>query len=124
LRKVGEDQGPIGSDNGSFDPVDDNGVPDNEAEAGEEEPNMGMVVKLGVRVVDGECIPVAGLEIGARYKYAQHSSTWSSETTDGDGLAWFNDDHPEPPLEVNLYAGDTLCDTFPVEDGAVVILEV
>jgi hypothetical protein len=107
-----------------LDPVDKDVVPDNEARPRGRNPNMTMVVKLGVRVVDGECLPVAGLEIGARYKYEHSSSTWSSETTDGDGLAWFNDDHPEPPLEVNLYAGDTLCDTLPVEDGAVVILEV
>lgn len=85
---------------------------------------MTIVVKLGVRVVDGECIPVPGLELGARYKYEQSPSTWSSETTDGDGLASFHDNHPEPPLEVKLYVGDTLCDSFPVEDGSVVILEV
>ena len=85
---------------------------------------MAKVVKLGVRVVDGECIPVADLEIGARYKYRDVPSTWSSEVTDGDGLAWFCDEHPEPPLEVKLYVGDTLCDSFPVEDGTTVILEV
>jgi hypothetical protein len=85
---------------------------------------MTTVAKLGVRVIDGECIPVPGLEIGARYKYRASPSTWSSECTDGDGLAWFSDEHPEPPLEVKLYVGDTLCDTFPVEDGTTVILEV
>jgi hypothetical protein len=85
---------------------------------------MTTVAQLGVRVIDGECIPVPGLEIGARYKYRASPSTWSSECTDGDGLAWFSDEHPEPPLEVKLYVGDTLCDTFPVEDGTTVILEV
>ena len=85
---------------------------------------MITVMKLGVRVVDGECIPVPGLELGARYKYEHSPSTWSSETTDGDGLAWFSDEHPEPPAGVTIYVGDTLCDTFPVEDGATVILEV
>jgi hypothetical protein len=85
---------------------------------------MAIVVKFGVRAVDGECIPVADLEIGARYKYEHNPSTWNSETTDGDGVAWFVDEHPESPLEVKLYVGDTFCDSFPVEDGAMLILEV
>lgn len=85
---------------------------------------MTTVVKLGVRVMDGECIPVPGLEIGARYKYEHSPSTWSSECTNGDGLAWFCDEHPEAPLEVKVYVGDKYCDTFPVEDGTTVILEV
>ncbi len=83
-----------------------------------------MVVRFGVRVIDGECFPVPDLELGARYKYEHSPSTWSSQSTDGDGLAWFVDEHTEPPLEVNLYVGDTLCDTFPVEDGSTVILEM
>lgn len=85
---------------------------------------MTTVVKLGVRAVDGECIPVPGLEIGARYTYPDSPSTWSTECTDGDGLAWFCDEHPELPSEVQLYLGDKYCDTFPAEDGTTVILEV
>ena len=64
------------------------------------------------------------LEIGARFKYEQNPSTWSSEITDGDGVARFVDEHPEPPAEVSLYVGDALCDSFPVEDGAMLVLEV
>ena len=85
---------------------------------------MAIVMKIGVRAVDGECYPISDLEVGARFKYADNPSRWSTETTDGDGVAWFVDEHPEPPLEVKLYLGDTLCDTFPVADGTMLVLEV
>ena len=85
---------------------------------------VATVVRFGVRVLDGECIPVPGLELGARFKYEREPSTWNSAVTDGDGTAEFCDEHPEPPVRVDVYVGESLCETFPVEDGATFILEV
>ncbi|GBE22024.1 MAG TPA: hypothetical protein ENH00_09830 [Actinobacteria bacterium] len=85
---------------------------------------MATVVRLGVQAVDGECIPVPNLEIGCRYKYVRRPSTWSLECTNGDGLVWFHGEHQEPPVEVDLFVGDQFCDTFPVEDGTIVVLEL
>jgi hypothetical protein len=85
---------------------------------------MTSVVQVGVRVVDGECMPVPDLEVGARFKYEHIPSSWCSECTDGDGLALFHDEHPEPPIEVTFYVDDQPCDTFPVEDGATLVLEL
>jgi hypothetical protein len=85
---------------------------------------VATVVKIGVRAVDGEAIPVPGLEIGCRYRYVRHASTWSVRCTDGDGLAWFHDDHREPPVGIDLFVGDRFCDTFPAEDGTTVVLEL
>ena len=85
---------------------------------------MTTVVRFGVRVVDGECLPVPGLELGARYKYEHAPSTWSSAITDGDGTAQFCDQHAEPPLQMDVYIGDSFSDTFPVEDGTTAVLEV
>ena len=85
---------------------------------------MAIVMKIGVRAVDGECFPVPDLEIGARYRYKNSPSRWSTEKTYGDGIAWFADEHPEPPLEMHLYVSDVLCDTFKVEDGAMLVLEL
>ena len=85
---------------------------------------MATVVNFQVRVVDGECLPVPGLKLGARYKYEHNPSSWSSAETDGEGMAQFRDEHTEPPLSADLYVGDSFCDTFPVEDGSTTILEV
>lgn len=85
---------------------------------------VATIVRFGVRVVDGECIPVPGLELGARYTYENSPSTWNSAITDGDGTAQFCDEHSEPPLNVSIYIGDSFCDTFAVDDGATFILEV
>ena len=85
---------------------------------------MAIVVTFGVCVVDGECIPVPGLELGARYKYEHSPSTWTSAITNGEGTAQFCDEHAQPPLHVDVYIGDSFCETFPVEDGATVVLEV
>jgi hypothetical protein len=85
---------------------------------------VATVVRFGVRVIDGECIPVPGLKLGARYKYENNPSTWDSADTNGDGTAHFSDEHAEPPLQVDIYIEDSFCDTFPVEDGATYVLEV
>jgi hypothetical protein len=85
---------------------------------------MSTVVSFGVRVLDGECEPVPGLELGARYKYENNPSTWTSATTDGDGLARFRDEHSESPLRVDVYLGDSFAETFPVVEGSTVVLEV
>jgi len=85
---------------------------------------MTVVVRMGVLVIDGECIPVPDVEVGARFKYSDRASTWCSVQTDGDGMAWFRDEHLELPLQVDLYAGHLLYDTFPVADGTTLVLEV
>ncbi len=85
---------------------------------------MVTVIRLGVSVVDGECFPVPGLALGARFKYESSPSSWNCEITDSDGLATFHDEHPEPPLELSIYVDDTLCDSFPVVNGSTLVLEV
>lgn len=85
---------------------------------------MGIIVPYAVEVVDGEGIPVPAVEVGARYRYESSPRTWSSELTDGDGCAHFNDEHPEPPLEVCLFVGDSDCGSQVVENGARYILEM
>lgn len=85
---------------------------------------MATAVRIGVLAVDGEGIPVTGLEIGCRYRYVGQASSWSVGLTDGDGLVWFHDHHQEAPAEVDLFVRDRFCDTFPAEDGATVVLEL
>lgn len=82
------------------------------------------LISFDVQVVDGEVLPVPGLEIGARFGYPTIPSTWSSSTTDGDGTARFSDEHAEPPETVCLYVGEGPCGTFPVEDGSRLVLEM
>jgi len=77
-----------------------------------------------VRVVDGEGIPVPAVEVGARYRYPTASRTWSSELTDGDGLAQFCDDHAERPEEVCLFVGEDDCGTYPLSEGCHLVLEM
>ena len=85
---------------------------------------MSIMVSFAVEVVDGECIPVPSVEVGARYRYEVSPRTWSSEVTDGEGVAHFNEEHPERPLEVCLFVGDTACGTRELQDGARFILEM
>jgi hypothetical protein len=82
-------------------------------------------ISFRVEVVDGDCIPVPGLEIGARYHYPSAAGTWSTAVTDGDGCATFGDAHPEPPESVCLYVdGDPCLTTQSVEDGHTYVLEI
>ena len=77
-----------------------------------------------VQVIDGDIIPVPGVEIGARFAYPDSSRTWSSAVTDADGCAHFDDAHPEHPDTVCLYVGDDDCGTYSVSDGCEIVLEV
>lgn len=77
-----------------------------------------------VQVIDGEVLPVPGVEVGARFAYPVSSSTWSSSVTDGDGCAHFDDRHPEHPRSVCLYVGDDNCGTYQVDEGRQIVLEV
>lgn len=84
----------------------------------------GTLLTFDVQVIDGEAIPVPDQEVGARFSYAEDASSWSTAITDGDGCARFADTHPGPPISVCLYIGDERCGTFPVRDGASLVLEV
>jgi hypothetical protein len=84
----------------------------------------GVVTRFCVCVVDGDGLPVPGLQLGARFKYDTEPASWDWATTDGHGQATFCDKHPEPPREVSFYVGDAFCDTFPVVDGSTVVLEM
>ncbi len=77
-----------------------------------------------VQVIDGEVIPVPGVEVGARFAYPAASTTWSSVVTDGDGCAQFSDRHPEHPATVCLYVADAPCGTYEVTDGRQIVLEM
>lgn len=82
-------------------------------------------IAFRVRAIDGECQPVPGLEIGARFHYAAAPSTWSAQTSDGEGYADFDDEHPEAPVEAHLFVGDEHCGTAsPVEAGGCYLLEL
>ena len=65
-----------------------------------------------VCVLDGEGEPVPGVEVGARFGYPDAATTWSRATTDGDGCAAFDDEHPERPDRICFFKGDDFCDTF------------
>ena len=82
------------------------------------------MLAFDVQVLDGEIIPVPGVEVGARFAYPTASRTWSSAVTDGDGCAHFDDAHPEHPDTVCLYVGDANCGTFSVAEGCEIVLEV
>lgn len=82
-------------------------------------------IAFRVRAVDGECQPVPGLEIGARFRYAAAPSAWSAQISDGEGYAHFDEEHPEQPLEASLFVGGEHCATIaPVEAGSCHILEL
>lgn len=82
------------------------------------------MVSFDVKVIDGEGLPVPSVEVGARYKYEKGPRTWSAETTDGDGLASFQDDHPREPVEVALFVEDEDCGCYPVVEGEHITLEM
>ena len=85
---------------------------------------VSTVVGFDVQVVDGEGIPVPLIEVGARYRYPTAPRTWSSELTNGDGCAHFQDDHAEPPTDVCLFVGDEDCGTHTLTPGACYVLEM
>jgi hypothetical protein len=85
---------------------------------------LSTMVSFAVQVVDGEGIPVPGVEVGARYRYPKAPRTWSSEHTDQDGCAYFRDEHPEEPTEVCLFVGDDDCGTYPLTEGTCFVLEM
>lgn len=84
----------------------------------------GTLLTFEVHAVDGECLPVPDLEVGARFAYPAAPSSWSTATTDADGRAVFRDRHTEAPATVCLYLGDERCGTYPVADGVSIVLEV
>ncbi len=85
-----------------------------------------LATTIGYRVyiVDGECLPVPGVEICARYHYPTAASTWDCAESNGDGVAVFSDEHPEPPREVALFVNGELCGTFDVAEDALLTLEM
>lgn len=85
---------------------------------------IATALEFDVQVIDGEIIPVPGVEVGARFSYPESPTTWSTATTDGDGWARFVDSHPEAPHSVCLYVGDEDCGTYGVSHGACIVLEM
>ena len=81
------------------------------------------LVSFRVQVIDGEGMPVPGVDLGVRFRYPGESTTWSQATTDGDGYARFADKHPEGPLQACFFVGDDYCDTWTelVDDGCYVL---
>ncbi len=85
----------------------------------------GTIVAFRVQVIDGEGMPLAGIDLGVRYRYAGSPTTWSRSTTDGDGYAHFADEHPEPPEQGCFFVGEAYCDTWTeVADGGCYVLEM
>ncbi len=82
------------------------------------------VIEFDVMVLDGEGHPVPEVEVGARFRYANQARSWSVETTDGDGCAWFRDQHREPPIDVCLFIEDCDCGSYTVEDGEHLTVEM
>ena len=85
---------------------------------------LATIVDHAVVVVDGECLPVPGLEVGARYHYPSAPSTWDSAKTDGDGVAQFGGEHQEMPGDVAMFVDGELCGTFPFANHARLTLEM
>ena len=84
-----------------------------------------MRIAFRVRAVDGDCEPVADLEVGARFRYAAAPSTWSTALTNCEGYASFDDTHPALPLEACLFVGGENCTTIaPIEPGGCHMLEL
>jgi hypothetical protein len=82
-------------------------------------------VAFRVQVIDGEGIPVAAVEVGARFRYESAPTTWSRAITDGDGYASFSDEHPETPQRVCFFIGEDVCDSWvEVADGKCFVLEL
>lgn len=85
---------------------------------------LATIVDYSVYVVDGECLPVPGMEICARYHYPTAASTWDCAESGGDGVARFSGEHVEPPSEVALFVDGQLCGTYPLAPGATLTLEM
>lgn len=85
---------------------------------------LATTIDYRVYVVDGECLPVPGVEICARYHYPTAASTWDCAESDGDGVAFFSDEHVEPPSEVALFVNGELCGTYDVSDHVTLTLEM
>jgi hypothetical protein len=81
-------------------------------------------VTFRVRALDGECLPVADLDLGGRFSYPTTPSTWSTSRTDANGYARFTEEHAESPTSVALFVGDLQCGSYEVEDGGTIILEL
>jgi hypothetical protein len=82
------------------------------------------MIAFDVQVIDGEILPVPGVDVGARFSYPAASSTWSNAVTDAEGYAHFDDLHPESPHSVCLYVADDDCGTFSVADGCEIVVEM
>lgn len=85
---------------------------------------LATIVDYSVYVVDGENLPVPGVEIGARYHYPTAPSTWDCATSGGDGMARFSGEHPEEPTEVALFVDGELGGTYTLENGTTLTLEL
>lgn len=83
-----------------------------------------MVIEFDVMVLDGTGHPLSEVEVGARYRYDKLPRAWSVETTDGDGFAWFRDEHREQPIDVCLFIDDCDCGSCIVEDGDHLTVEM
>jgi len=86
---------------------------------------VSVTIAFRVQIVDGNGLPVAGVDLGARFRYSSEITTWSRATTDGDGHGHFSDEHPEPPLQACFFVGDDYCDTWmEVAHGGCYVLEM
>ena len=82
------------------------------------------VVEFTVRAVDGECLEIPELEIGARFRYPSSATTWAVSRTKADGCAAFRDEHLEQPIEVDLFVDSEHCGSFPIEYNTTIVLEL
>ena len=85
---------------------------------------IATLISFTVEVIDGDGLAVPDLEVGARFAYPGSPTTWSNATTDGDGRARFADEHRERPSTVCVFVGDDDCGTYPLYDGAVIVVEM
>lgn len=85
---------------------------------------LATVIRFEVFAVDGECLPIPGVEIGARFHYADAPSSWDCATTDGDGVASFVGEHPEPPTETALFVADEMLGIYAVGDHERITIEL
>ena len=76
--------------------------------------------------IDGDCEPVADLEVGARFRYTAAPSTWSTALTDGDGLRPLRRHPPRSPARglPCSSAGSTASPSPPIEPGTCHMLEL
>ena len=85
---------------------------------------LATIIDYRVYVVDGECLPVPGMEICARYHYPTTPSTWDCAESGGDGIAEFSGEHAEAPSEVALFVNGQMCGTYPLVHDATLTLEM